>query len=130
MTDVLPLVHMAVKGWTSDVCHPHNSLLAGLVRPAVVCFVLPVMHLLLRHLLAAFGLLVHLGEEISPAGPLDRVQFLLLWTLAIAWACLGALLGTLGCRFLLRQGEGTGLGEACTDLQMVFQLLAHGEHLF
>ena len=129
MTDAPPLACIATKGWTSEVHHPCGSLLAGLVRLALVCFVLLVMLLLLRCLLlVVFGFLVCLGEGTFPTGLLGRVEFLLLLMLVMVWACLGALLGTLGHRLLLRQGGGTSLGEACTDLKMVFQLLIHGRH--
>ena len=63
------------KMWTSDAQLLRNSLLAGLVRLALVCFVLPVMLLLLRHLLAAFGLLVCLGVRTFPLDFLAESDF-------------------------------------------------------
>ena len=73
MTDALLLVHMAAKRWTSDTRFPHDSLLVALVGLALVCFVLPVMLLLLRHLLVVFGLLVHLGVGTFPTGLLGSL---------------------------------------------------------
>ena len=78
--------------------------LVSLVRLALVCFVPLVMLLLLKHLsLVMFGLLVCLGVGTFPAGLLGGVLLLLLlWMLATAQAHLGALLGTLGHRLLIR----------------------------
>ena len=73
MTGVPPLACMAAKGWTSDACHLCDSLLVGLVRLALVCFVPLVPLLLLRCLLVVFGLLVCLGEGTFPTGLLGGV---------------------------------------------------------